>query len=156
MTGGTRESEGLRGAILVVGTELTWGLTRESNSVLLGRWLSERGISVVAVQKTPDDIGLIASAIEGFVDSSDVIIITGGLGSTHDDVTREGLAKALKTPLVLDEAVRSIIAEHAPVGADLGRFIRQAYLPEGTAPIMPEAGIAPGIIAEMKGALIFS
>ena len=156
MSGGEKRSAAPTAAILVVGTELTWGLTCESNSVVLSRWLSERGITVVAAQKTPDEIGLIASAIEGFMDSTDIIIITGGLGSTHDDVTREALAGALKAPLVPDEAALSIIAEHAPDGADSDSFIRQAYLPKGTAAILPEAGIAPGIVAETKGTLIFS
>jgi nicotinamide-nucleotide amidase len=143
-------------AVIVVGTELTQGFSRESNSVQLGRWLSERGLRVVSAQKLPDDIGTVASAVRAYAGTVDVLIITGGLGSTHDDITREALAEAIAAPLEKDERAYEVIAARVPANADKDSFLRQAYLPRGTAAIMPEAGTAPGIAAELNGMLIFS
>lgn len=145
-----------KAAIIVIGTELTQGFSGESNSVLLGRWLSERGFRIMMAQKVPDDIDLIATAVRANAEIADLLILTGGLGSTHDDVTREGLAKALSAPLTRDEAAHNSIESRIPAGADRGEFLRQAYLPDGAAAIMPDAGIAPGIAAQLEQALIFA
>jgi nicotinamide-nucleotide amidase len=145
-----------RAAIIVIGTELTQGFSRETNSVFLGRWLSERGFKVVSAQKLPDDITLAASAVRRFAGTVDVLIITGGLGSTHDDITRESLAEAMGVPLIRDSQAYEAVAARIPSGADKDSFLRQTYLPEGAKPIMPEAGTAPGVFAIMNQTLIFA
>lgn len=143
-------------AIVVVGTELTLGFSLESNSVFLARELSERGYKVVSVRKVPDDIGLLATALREEAASVDVIIVTGGLGSTHDDITRDALAEVSGAPLVRHEGAYAAIEKRRPGSADSSAFMRQAFLPEGATAIMPDGGTAPGILLEFNGALVFS
>lgn len=151
-----RRKSPAKAAIVVIGTELTQGFTQESNSVFLAQWLNERGLIVHSVQKIPDDIGLIVEAVRGRAADADVLIITGGLGSTHDDVTREALARLLEVPLSKDKYTAESIAARMPAGADPEAFMRQAYLPEGTKPIMPDGGTAPGVLANLGETLIFA
>ncbi len=152
----TPASVGVRAAVIVVGTELTQGLTRESNSIFLSRWLRERGITVIAVQKTPDDIGLIASAINFLSSQAELVILTGGLGSTHDDVTREALAEVLGVPLVRHDPAYQLITEAMPPGADSESFLRQAYLPQGAQAMITGVGTAPGVSFEWRDTMLFA
>ncbi len=143
--------------IVAVGTELILGLTTDTNSPYIARFLVENGISSQQHQVVPDDVDEIAHAILDGLQHSDALIITGGLGPTFDDVTREALSKAVKRELVFDPKLAEIIKERFPHDKPIPKFIlRQAYLPEGAIPINPTLGTAPGIILEIEDKIIFA
>jgi nicotinamide-nucleotide amidase len=133
-------------AIISVGTEIMRGKIDDTNSTFLSRFLKDCGIRVKFRLSTEDEIEDIVSAIR-FVEKSDLIILTGGLGPTADDLTREALAKFLGGKLIFQESQWRIILERfkrfnwpvAPTNkqqADLiegGEFIPN---PNGTAPGM--------------------
>lgn len=143
-------------AIVAIGTELTLGRSTESNSEFLGRWLSRRGYNVRLALKLPDDIELIADETRRLTDMVDILLLTGGLGSTHDDVTREALVKMTGGSLVLNGPLEAAIERLAPAGIDRTRFMRQACLFEGARSIGPFTGTAPGLIVDYRGKVIYA
>ena len=143
-------------AIVVIGTELTLGRSRESNSEFLGRWLSRHGYDVRLALKLPDEIETITDEIMHLVDVVDILLLTGGLGATHDDLTREALARVTGGSLVLNGPLEAAIKSLAPAGIDSGRFMRQACLFEGARSIGPFTGTAPGLIVDYRGKVIYA
>jgi nicotinamide-nucleotide amidase len=145
-----------KAAIVVIGTELTLGRSSETNSEILGRWLTERGYEVLLVLKLPDDKRVISAELRRVAGLVRVIIATGGLGPTHDDLTREALAMLLDKPLIPIESFKERLERAVPTGADRSNFLKQASRPEGTRPIEAELGTAPGIAADFGGAAIYA
>lgn len=143
-------------AILVIGTELTLGQSSESNSEYLGRWLGLMGYPVRIVCKLPDDARLVSEEIRHVLGSADFVLITGGLGATHDDITRDALADLLGKPLLLERSLEDRIGRMVPPGADYDSFIKQAYLPEGATWLEAASGTAPGIVAEYDDKVIYA
>lgn len=141
----------MRVAIVAVGSELLGGERRDTN----GDWIVERieraGGSVDFRATAADDAGLLGSVVEAAARTHDLVVLTGGLGPTDDDRTREALSAALGRPLVHDPAVEERI-ERA-VRARGYRFrashARQAMRPEGTRVIENPVGSAPGIGARL-------
>ena len=88
--------------IISVGTEIMLGKIDDTNSTYLCKWLKDCGIKVELRLTVEDDVDKIASAI-GQVSSLDLIILTGGLGPTTDDLTREALAKSLNKKLIFHD-----------------------------------------------------
>lgn len=143
--------------ILTIGTELTLGLTIDSNSTRIAYRLAEIGIVSDRKSSVAGDVNLISRAIKDAFLRSDVLIITGGLGSTHDDLAREAIAKALSRKLVFQPMLAASI-EQKYKGLELAvpsAVVKQAYLPEGAEPIKPFHGIAPGIIIRHNKHVIF-
>src|SRR3954471_18611544 len=79
---------------LAVGTELTTGATRDTNSGDLARELTALGVRVLATMALPDDLGRVSSAFRDALTEADLVLSTGGLGPTPDDLTREAIASA--------------------------------------------------------------
>jgi len=136
----------LRAAILLVGDELLSGVVRDLNASTIARALATRGIAVVRAEVVSDETREIAEAARRLAESADILIVTGGLGPTDDDRTREALALALDTPLFTDPLWEARILDRAlslglPAPAMLAR---QATFPEGTIPLENPAGSAPG------------
>jgi nicotinamide-nucleotide amidase len=133
-------------AIISVGTEIMRGKIDDTNSTFLSRFLMDCGIQVKNRLSTEDEIEDIVSAIR-FGEKSDLIILTGGLGPTADDLTREALAKYLGKKLIFQESQWQIILERFtrfkwPVG-NANR--QQADLIEGGEFIQNKNGTAPGM-----------
>jgi nicotinamide-nucleotide amidase len=145
-----------KAAIVVIGTELTLGRSTETNSEFLGRWLSERGYEVLFVLKVPDDTELIAGELRRLADLVRVVIATGGLGPTHDDLTREALALLLDRPLVPIEPLKTDFERAMPAGADAANWLKQASRPQGSRSIEAHLGTAPGVAADFRGATIYA
>jgi len=143
--------------IISVGTELTFGLTVDTNSAWLSRRLAEVGIVVCAHHTVPDDLAVIRDAIDQAAGRADVVLVTGGLGPTEDDLTRQALAEAMGAPLVLHEAFVEHIREFfRRRGRDMPERNKvQAMFPAGARPIANTCGTAPGIHAELHGAAVF-
>ena len=143
--------------IICVGTELLLGNIANTNAVYISNKLSELGIDVFYQTAVGDNsLRLKETFIHAF-ERSDVIIITGGLGPTSDDITKETVAEALRLPLVMDEASKNHIDEYF---ASTGRIptesnYKQALAPKGSAIIQNRIGTAPGYCIEKGGKRVF-
>lgn len=134
--------------VIAVGSELLWPGRRESNTLWLGERLDRLGYDVVARTLVADDAERIAIAVRASLERSRVVVLTGGLGPTEDDRTRDGLARALGTPLVRDEerieAIRRLFESKGR------RFTldqaRQAERPSTASWLENELGTAPGLL----------
>ncbi len=144
--------------IIAVGTELTLGLTIETNSAWLSRKLAEIGIEVAGHRTVPDELGLIRESLDRAAGRADVVLISGGLGPTEDDLTRQALAEAMGVSLVLHEQfvqqIRDFFRRRGRQMPERNKI--QAMFPTGSVPISNTCGTAPGIRAELRGAMIFA
>ncbi|MDI6716560.1 MAG: competence/damage-inducible protein A [Actinomycetota bacterium] len=144
--------------IITVGSELTLGLAINTNAPFIAKRLGQEGYSCTCQISVPDNIPLISKAIRDSLSVSDGVIITGGLGPTADDVTREGICEASGRKLVYQPWLAEIIKErYGQRSTPLPDItFRQAYLPEGAKAIIPTIGSAPGTILESDGKFIIS
>ncbi len=150
----------IRVEILTIGTEITLGFSVDTNSSLLSRELAKIGFFPVRHTSCPDDRSEITSFIKGALKRSRKLILltTGGLGPTLDDLTREALSEVTQRKLVfhpeIAELLRKKFRYFSQEMPDL--VIRQAYVPEGAIIIKPKEGTAPGLILDEKGKVIIS
>jgi nicotinamide-nucleotide amidase len=139
--------------LLTIGTELLLGQIVDTNASWISQRLAEAGIDIFYKSTVGDNWGRIEAAIRLAMSRADVVIMTGGLGPTEDDLTRDVLAAVLGRPLRLDESVLRHIEE---------RFARrrvtmaennkkQAMVPEGAVVLHNPRGTAPGLFAEAEG-----
>lgn len=138
----------IRAALIAVGTELIADGRPDTNGLALSRTLASRGVTVVRRMLIPDDEEAIAQAIVDCERAVRLVVVTGGLGPTVDDVTREGTARALGLPLEPDAAVlRSLEERERRRGRELAaRASRQALVPKGAEVLPNAAGTAPGLL----------
>jgi nicotinamide-nucleotide amidase len=133
--------------ILSIGDELTLGQTIDTNSAWLSQQLTAIGIRPAAHITVPDDQDAIREAIEESVGRCDLLLISGGLGPTEDDLTRQALADFLEQPLELNHAaLENVTRFFKALKRDMpDRNKIQAMLPRTTEMIENSAGTAPGI-----------
>ena len=141
-------------SIISVGTEIMRGKIDDTNSTFISRFLKDRGIRVKLRLSTEDEIDDIADAIR-YSEKTDIVILTGGLGPTADDLTREALAKHLEKKLVFQESQWQIFLEYfkrfsRPVAKSNKR---QMELIEGGEFIQNKNGTAPGMFCKQDGRL---
>jgi nicotinamide-nucleotide amidase len=133
--------------ILNIGDELVSGQTLETNGAWLARRLAETGVPVKRFVTVGDDLARIRQAITAAASDADLVLITGGLGPTQDDLTRTALAESLGVPLEMDERslqrVRDFFAWRRREMPE--RNAIQAMFPKGAQPIDNTCGTAPGI-----------
>ena len=148
----------MRAEILCVGTELLLGQIIDTNAAYIAGQLSRAGIDVHRKQTAGDNLERIVDCIRGAMSRADVLLITGGLGPTTDDLTREAIASALNVPLVhhqeLEDELRAFFARRQI--AMVESTFRQAYLPQGATAIPNSNGTAPGVQWEHDGKMIFA
>jgi nicotinamide-nucleotide amidase len=150
MTDAARSSE-----LLSIGTELLLGETIDTNAAFLGAELASLGLPLGRVTQLPDDRGVIAAAFVAARERSSVVLATGGLGPTHDDVTREGLADALGEELVPDpELQRTLEERFRPFGPMPASNLRQALRIGSAEAIANPIGSAPGWWVERDGVVV--
>lgn len=130
--------------MISIGDELLEGRTLDSNGATLGRWLAGRGLVLRRRVTLPDDRGAITAALREALADAALVVVSGGLGPTADDVTREAAADLLGVGCVVDEAAAAAIRAYR---AGLGRppnegERRMASLPAGARPIPNPAGVA--------------
>ena len=138
----------LRCDVLAVGTELLLGQIIDSNSAWMGGELAAHGIDSLVQVKVGDNVGRIETQLRRLLESADAVIMCGGLGPTHDDLTRDAIASVMGVALVQDDAVADVIRE---MFASRGRRmpennLRQAQVPVGATIIPQTRGTAPGLI----------
>ncbi|MFD1512088.1 competence/damage-inducible protein A [Halomarina rubra] len=135
----------MRVAVVTVGDELLAGETVNTNASWLGERLTARGASVERVVTLPDREGDIARTVNEYRAEYDAVVVTGGLGPTHDDLTMAGVAAAFGVPLERnEEALEWLEAEGGYSNEDLARGT--ADLPKGARPLHNEVGVAPGCV----------
>jgi nicotinamide-nucleotide amidase len=140
----------MRAEIVTTGTELLLGQIDDTNATYLARQLRDLGIDIYFRSTVGDNEGRIAQVLEQALARADLVITTGGLGPTVDDVTREAVARVSGRPLVLyPELLAQIETFFARFGARMSdNNRRQAYLPEGCIPVENPVGTAPAFIVE--------
>jgi competence/damage-inducible protein CinA-like protein len=154
-----------RAAVVLSGNELLDGRTRDTNGAFLSADLSDRGVKVASVLTVADDRRLLTEALRfSLAAAPDLLVVGGGLGTTHDDLTAVCLAEALGVGLEEHPRALAMVAERVQVVAarrDLdfepmfALARRQALLPAGSTPV-PPAGVAPGIAARRGGTRIYA
>ena len=139
-------------AILAIGDEILSGQTTDTNSGWLAEQVRALGVEVVGFLTAPDDEGAIVRAFERALDDADVVISTGGLGPTADDLTTGCVARVAGRELVLDAAsLREIEERFRRMGREMTpNNRRQAMLPAGCEVIPNPWGTAPGSITPVE------
>jgi nicotinamide-nucleotide amidase len=141
----------MRCDVVAVGTELLLGQIVDTNSAWLGEHLAANGIDSLLQVKVGDNLGRVESVLRTTLANADAVIMCGGLGPTHDDLTREAIAAVMGVELRHDEAVADVISN---MFASRGRYmaannLRQAMVPEGATIIPQTRGTAPGLICPL-------
>lgn len=139
--------------LLSIGTELTVGETRDTNAGDLARDLTRRGIVIGRISALPDDLAVVTSAFGEALSRADLVISTGGLGPTPDDLTREAIAALLgETPAVdpeLEAWLRALFVRRNLPFPEANS--KQAWLIPSAVAIPNENGTAPGWFVTMEG-----
>lgn len=138
-------------AVVTVGTELVTGLVVDTNAAEIGVALTAAGLRVAERVSLPDDADAIADALARLSREHALVVVTGGLGPTHDDITREAASQALGVPLVRDEGIAGTLtpwlSRHAEPDA-IAQVLRQADVLDGALVLPATVGTAPGLVAE--------
>ena len=142
---------------IAIGDELLSGSTVDTNLSLMAEDLASLGLELSSHTIVGDSLESIASALHLASERSDVVIVSGGLGPTRDDVTREAAVRAFKVPLKINaeafdhiqKRFRRLKREMAPTNK------RQAMFPEGSAPLKNEMGTAWGFRMSWKKTMFF-
>jgi nicotinamide-nucleotide amidase len=144
-------------SIVSIGNEILHGQTLDTNASYLSHKLLSMGLPVVGWHAAADDVDSIAKALRLASEEADIVLVTGGLGPTDDDVTREGLAKLLNVSLEFHKELLEKIEAHFSLrNAAMPSNNRiQAFLPAGTRAIENKRGTAPGIMAQLGAKPIF-
>ncbi len=137
--------------LLAIGTELTTGETRDSNGGELAASLSAAGVQVRRIAALPDDLGAVTAHAREVLADVDLVVSTGGLGPTPDDLTREAFAAALgEVPTVdpvLEVGLRELFARRGAALLEVN--LKQAWLIPSATPIPNANGTAPGWWVDM-------
>ncbi len=144
-------------AVLTIGTELTRGELVNSNSAWLSSALSDLGFDVVEAVSVADNKERILAAFQRLTRTARVIVCTGGLGPTTDDLTASAIASALGVDLVCDQASLDAIRRRLSLaGRELSPSnAKQADVPDGAEVLPNPIGTAPGFAVEANGARAF-
>ncbi|WP_318569811.1 competence/damage-inducible protein A [Salinigranum marinum] len=137
----------MRVAVVTVGDELLAGDTVNTNATWLCERLTDRGVTVERVTTVPDRVADIARVVNEYRAEYDAVVVTGGLGPTHDDVTMEAVAAAFGRSVVQSEEALAWLTTHGGYqAADL--VDGTTHLPEGARMLPNRAGVAPGAVVE--------
>ena len=148
-------SDGPSAELLSIGSELLAGETIDTNAAFLGSALARLGIPLRSMRTLPDDRALIASAFVEARGRVPLVVATGGLGPTHDDLTREGLADALGESLVPDPALEEQLRERfAAFGTMPESNLRQALRAPSAEALPNPIGSAPGWWVDRDGCVV--
>jgi nicotinamide-nucleotide amidase len=144
--------------VVAVGTELLLGQIVDTNSSYIGEQLAAIGIASHLQLKVGDNLGRIVDACTTALRDADAIIMCGGLGPTHDDLTREAIAALMGVELVHDAQVAGVIEEMFAKRQRrmAANNLRQALVPRGARIIPQTRGTAPGLICPVGNKVIYA
>jgi nicotinamide-nucleotide amidase len=142
----------MRCDVVAVGTELLLGQIVDTNSSWIGEQLATIGIDSLIQVKVGDNLGRVEAVLRLTMADADAVIVCGGLGPTHDDLTREAIAAVMGVELVPDDNVIDVITQ---MFESRGRYmaannLRQALVPVGATIIPQTRGTAPGLICPIR------
>ncbi len=148
----------MKAHLITIGDEILIGQIIDSNSAYIAKKLNEIGLEVEEILSIPDDKDFIRNTLHYSLNKADVVITTGGLGPTKDDVTKNALCEFLETELVVDEMILAELEDryqklNRPMN-DLNRA--QALVPKGSIALKNPLGTAPGLLTETNGKLLFN
>jgi nicotinamide-nucleotide amidase len=148
----------MKAEIIAIGSELLLGQLVDTNSSYIAKRLAENGIELVQTTTVGDDLQRMKEVIREATERSQIVITTGGIGPTEDDLTREAIAEVFHRPLTfqpqLMEQIEALFKKRGFRMAESNR--KQAYIPEGSIPIKNPKGTAPGFILEYSNGSIIS
>jgi nicotinamide-nucleotide amidase len=148
----------MKAEIIAIGSELLLGQIIDTNSSYIAKRLAENGIELIQTTTVGDDLQRMKEVIKEAIDRSHIVITTGGIGPTEDDLTREAIAEVFQRPLTfqphLMEQIEALFKKRGFRMAESNR--KQAYIPEGSIPIENPKGTAPGFIVEYSNGSILS
>jgi nicotinamide-nucleotide amidase len=150
--------ERMKVELLSVGTELLLGEIVDTNAVYLAEKLSRLGINVFHKTTVGDNAERLAAALRISMGRSDVVLATGGLGPTEDDITAAAVAHVAGVDLVEDEATAERIrsfARQRGIGL-LDKLLKQAHVPRGATVVPNPTGTAPGVIVTRDGKTVIT
>ena len=144
--------------VVAVGTELLLGQIVDTNSSYIGEQLAAVGIESHLQLKVGDNLARVVAAIRLALQDADAVIICGGLGPTHDDLTREALAEIMGAPLEHNEQIAALIAD---LFAKRNRYmapnnLQQAQVPRGASIIEQTRGTAPGLMCPVGEKMMYA
>ena len=148
----------MRAEVVAVGTELLIGQIVDTNSAWIGEQLALAGIDSTHQVKVGDNVGRIVGVLRAALERADAVVVCGGLGPTHDDVTRDALAEVMGVPLRRDpEALALLESVFAGRNREMPRNnLRQADVPEGATIIPQRLGTAPGLVCPVGEKVVFA
>jgi nicotinamide-nucleotide amidase len=140
----------MRAEIIAIGSELLLGQIVDTNSAHIARVLAENGIELVQTSTVGDDLSRMEEVIRNAIQRSSVVITTGGIGPTEDDLTRQAIANVAQRPLTFQPRLMELIeAMFKQRGFRMSENNRiQAFIPDGAIAIENPKGTAPGFIVE--------
>lgn len=144
--------------LLTIGTELLTGSTINTNTVYLGKELTGLGFKVERQGSVRDEPEAIKDALSRALRRSDVIIVTGGLGPTPDDITRETLADYFHAPLTFSSKQYELIRRlYRARGKQVPSMVKkEAYFPANAKPVLNQFGVALGFIIKEKVKIVIA
>ena len=145
------------GEIITIGNELSSGRTLDLNSWYAAGRLTASGLRVTRITSVGDDHEMVSDALKRAVEASRFVIVTGGLGSTDDDITNEIVAQALNRPLCLDQQMLEQIKDHARARKIkiTSSLEKMAWMPEGSKMLNPEGNACGFSLIEKEVCLYF-
>ncbi|MFC1621228.1 competence/damage-inducible protein A [Candidatus Omnitrophota bacterium] len=139
--------------IICIGNEIMLGHINNTNAQYISEKLSSIGIKTAEHLSIPDDPKVIVNSIKSSLRDANIVIVTGGLGPTVDDLTLDCIAKALDKKLIFRDNVANHIRQHFKKrGIKMPKNnLRQALVPQGATTILNNIGSAPGLIIHGGG-----
>ncbi|MGM0591950.1 MAG: competence/damage-inducible protein A [Halobacteriota archaeon] len=146
--------------VLTIGDELLAGDIENTNATWLARQLTSRGVTVARILVVPDDLQLIEETVREWSEAFDAVVVTGGLGGTHDDVTMDAVAAAFDRELVVDPEARADVEETMRGYRETRPELEERYpnlgiqieewasMPDGSRVILNPVGLCPGCAIE--------
>lgn len=132
--------------LLIIGDEILSGRTQDKNIAQVALWLNLQGIRLAEVRVVPDVENRIVEAVNALRSANDYLFTTGGIGPTHDDITVDAVAAALRVPVIVHPKAKAILEDYyASRGGISEARLRMARVPEGAELIENRMSGAPGI-----------
>jgi competence/damage-inducible protein CinA-like protein len=144
----------VRAEIVAVGTELLLGQIADTNAQWMSQHLATIGVDVLHHQAVGDNRERVVDALRLAASRSDVVVVSGGLGPTQDDLTRDAIAALAGVPLVRHPEIEDMLREKFRGFSGTAmppNNLQQADVPDGARYIVPDRGTAPGLVVDLDG-----
>lgn len=146
----------MTGIIISIGNELLIGDTVNTNASWLGKFLVDQGIEVIRIHTISDDLSIVRDTINESLEAADIVISTGGLGPTHDDVTKKAVAMLFNAEMTVHKPTLGFIKkifEKRNIPFSKSNY-EQAEVPDNAEVLFNKQGTAPGLWFEERDSLL--